>query len=157
MHLPTASLALVLLLGSVAPAAFGQHAHPAAPVDPITAPEAAPATRWKTDAPLREGMGRIRTTVDALGHQAHGHLDPQQVRQLATSIERDIGFIVTNCKLEPRADAALHPILGALARGAQAVKDTPADDTAIPSMRAALGDYARLFDDPGVAGSGRGG
>ena len=137
---------LPLLLALALPAAANDHAHQAG-----TAATASAATqRWNTDAPLREGMGRIRHAVDALQHYEHGHVGPGQAVQLAAGIERDVGFIVANCKLAPRADAALHPILGALMQGAQALKAKPTELVAIPPMRSALHDYARQFDDPGV-------
>lgn len=139
-------LALLPLLAALAlPAMANEHVPPTAAV---TAP--APAQGWKTDAPLREGMGRIRVAVDALQHGEHGYMGPRQVSLLASGIERDVGFIVAHCKLDPSADAALHPILGALMRAAQALKANPTDTAAIPSMRSALHDYARQFDDPGT-------
>jgi len=135
---------LPLLLALAVPAAA--HDHRAGTVATSTA-----AQRWDTDAPLREGMGRIRHAVDALQHYEHGHIGPEQAMQLAAGIERDVGFIVAHCKLEPRADAALHPILGALMHGALALEAKPTELAAIPPMRSALHDYARQFDDPGVS------
>jgi hypothetical protein len=141
------AFSLPLLLALTLPAAARDHAHQAGTA--ATTPAA--AQRWNTDAPLREGMGRIRHAVDALQHYEFGHIGPEQAVQLAAGIERDVGFIVANCKLEPRADAALHPILGALMHGAQALKAKPTELAAIPPMRSALNDYARQFDDPGVS------
>ena len=46
------------------------------------------------------------------------------------------------------ADAALHVVLAGLAQGANALANDPADPGAIQSMRQALADYARFFDDP---------
>ena len=137
---------LPLLLALALPAAAHEHAHRAGTA---VTPTAA-AQRWNTDAPLREGMDRIRHAVDALQHYEHGHIGPEQAVQLAAGIERDVGFVVAHCKLEPRADAALHAILGALIHGAQALKAKPTELAAIPPMRSALHDYARQFDDPGV-------
>jgi hypothetical protein len=140
-------LSLPLLFAFALPAAAQDHAHRG--IDAVAT--SAPAQRWKTDAPLREGMGRIRGAMEGLQHYEHGHMGPEQAAQLASSIERDVNFIVANCKLEPTADAALHPMIGALMKGAQALKATPKDLSAIPPMRGALQDYARQFDDPGFA------
>jgi len=145
------SVALPLLLALAVPVAAQSHAHRG--MGAATAP--APAQRWKTDAALREGMGRIRAAVDGLGHYEHGHIGAEQALKLAASIEHDIGFIVSHCKLEPRADAALHPILGALMHGALALNANPADFATIQPMRDALQDYARTFDDPSVEASTR--
>ena len=140
------TIPLPLLLALATPVAAQDHARHT--VDVANA-AAAPAStqRWKTDAPLREGMGRIRGAVEGLQHYERGHIGPEQATQLASGIERDVNFIVANCKLEPRADAALHPIIGVLMKGAQALKAKPTDLAAIPPMRSALQDYARQFDD----------
>jgi hypothetical protein len=53
-----------------------------------------------------------------------------------------------NCKLDPEPDHALHDILARLMSGARALHAMPADPTPVASMRAALEDYPRLFDDP---------
>jgi hypothetical protein len=145
MRFPTL-LWLPLLLAIAAPTVAQEHAHHA-----NSAASAAPEQRWNTDAPLREGMGRIGQAVDALQHYEHGHMGPEQARALAAGIERDVGFIVAHCTLEPKADAALHPILGAFMQGAQALKAKPTDLSSIPPLRKALQDYARQFDDRGTA------
>jgi len=146
---------LLLLLAALPATALAQHHHEAhAPAAADAAPAAAqPAEgqRWATDANLREGMGRIRSTVDELRHHEMGHMGDERAALLATGITRDIGWIVANCELAPEADAALHPIIGRLAADASALKANPGDTTPIASMRDALADYARLFDDPGNA------
>jgi hypothetical protein len=143
MRSPLLSVSIPLLLALASPVAAQHHAHHA--VD-ATAPPAT-AQRWKTDAPLREGMGRIRGAVEGLQHYEHGHMGPEQATELANGIVRDVNFIVANCKLEPSADAALHPIIGALMKNAQALEAAPTDLSAIPPMRAALQDYARQFGE----------
>ena len=145
--LATLALALAATATATASVQEHEHAHGAASAAVATAP----MQRWETDASLREGMGRIRAAVDGLQHYEHGHIGPQQAMQLADGVQRDVAFIVANCTLEPGADAALHPILGALAQGAQALKAKPTELAAIASMRDALQDYARQFDDPGVS------
>ena len=141
----------VLLIAAAIPVRATGHAH-----DAVAAVATASAPRWPTDAPLRAGMARIRASVDALQHAGHGHLDAGQLTALASSVQREIRFIVANCRLEPRAEAALHPILGTLGEGAQAqaLQSTPPDLSRIPAMRAALRAYARQFDDPGMGGTG---
>lgn len=110
---------------------------------------ATPAQRWATDAPLRAGMREIGAVVEALGHYEAGHMGPDQAVLLAGQVPGHIAGIVANCRLEPEADAALHVVLAGLSRGADALARDPADLAAIQSMRQALADYARLFDDPG--------
>jgi hypothetical protein len=68
--------------------------------------------KWATDEPLRAGMGRIRGLVEPQLGAAHaGKLTPAQYRELATQVENEVGGIVANCKLEPKADAMLHLVI----------------------------------------------
>lgn len=138
----TAMLSLALCVPALALAHTQAH-HAVAATSANT-----PGTRWKTDAALREGMGRIRREVIGLEHYRHGHIGPQQATILAGDIKRDVGFIVSHCTLAPNADHALHPILAGLMRGAQSIKGKSADLSAIAPMRDALDAYATQFDDP---------
>ena len=138
---------LLLLAAMTAPLARAQDGHNHhAPATAVA--QAVPAQRWATDAPLRTGMGRIRTAVDALQHYERGHMGPEQAVALATQIQEQVAYLVANCKLQPQADAALHVIIAELSAGAQALKADPANLAAIPPMREAVADYARSFDDP---------
>lgn len=143
--------ALLLAIACTAawPVLAQHHAHH--PAAAPAAQAAAPVVRYATDAPLRKGMADIRSAVGMLEHAEHGHLDATQVRNLAASIERSIGGIIAECKLAPEADAALHGIIGGLGQGIAALKEHPEDTTPVAGMRAALDDYARMFDDAGVA------
>lgn len=143
------AIALAASLGTLAPQAIAQHSahHPAAAP---AAQAATPAVRYATDAPLRKGMADIRTAVGMLEHAEHGHLDATQVRNLAGNIERSIGTIIAECKLAPEADAALHGVIGGLGQGIAALKEDPSNLAPVAGMRAALADYARMFDDPAV-------
>ena len=146
-------LALPLLLGLACSPAIAQSDHAAAHDGHAATPPAALAQgqRWPADADLRAGMGRIRAAVDELRHYEMGHMGDARAVVLAEGIGSDIGWIVKHCELAPDADAALHPIIGTLAANASALKSNPGDPAPIASMRAALADYGRLFDDPGVA------
>ncbi len=150
--------ALPLLLALACFPAVAQHDHAAAHdghAASTASTSAGPAQgqRWAADANLRAGMGRIRAAVDELRHREMGHMGEARALALAEGIGGDIGWIVAHCELAPDADAALHPVIGALAANASALKSNPADPAPIVSMRAALADYDRLFDDPGVAAS----
>ena len=108
----------------------------------------APANGWATDPPLREGMGRIRLSVDALGHHERGHMGAEQAVEMAANVAMDVDFLIANCKLDPDADAALHGVIAKLLKGAHALRANPADLAAIARMREAMAEYARDFDDP---------
>lgn len=143
---------LGLALMTTAPFAFAQdgneaHAHGH---DAHVAAEAAPApeNRWAVDAPLQAGMGKIRTAVESLAHHEMGHLDKKQVVTLAAEIDAQVQYLIANCKLDPKADAALHGIIGALLAGSASLKDKPDDAAPVATLRAALADYPKFFDDP---------
>lgn len=147
----TAVLLCALLAPAALPAAAQDHAGHHAPPPTATPAKPAPGKRWATDAPLRKGMAEIRAAVDALRHDEHGHLGPAQATTLATTVETQVAYLVANCKLEPQADAALHGIIARLLQGAAALKANPHDTAALATLRQALQDYPRQFDDPGWA------
>ena len=155
LALAAISLALALSPAHAATAhaqdasAAAEHQHEAHAATAASTPE--PGKRWATDAPLREGMGRIRTSVDGLGHSAKGHLSAGQAKDLAAGIEKDVNFLIANCKLEPEADAALHLIIAKLLQGAQAIKADPSDAKGMELLHAAVADYDRSFAEAPVA------
>lgn len=149
------SLALALSPAQAATAhaqeasAPAEHQHEAHAATATSAP--APGERWATDAPLREGMGRIRISVDSLNHSATGHVTAAQAKNVAAGIEKDVNFLIANCKLQPEADAALHLIIAKLLQGAQAIKADPADAKGLELLHAAVADYDRGFDEGKLA------
>lgn len=125
------------------PAAHAQHAHDAAP--PV-APAA--GQRWATDAPLQDGMGRIRQAVTMLEHLEMGHVDPKQAPVFADQIQSAVNDMIAHCKLEPDADAALHGLLVKFIAGAEAVRTGPVTLDTLKPMQDALAQYPTQFDDP---------
>lgn len=114
----------------------------------VTAPAQAPAERWATDAPLREGMAQVRAALDELRHHEMGHMGADQARERAVAIEDAIQSMFAHCKLAPQPDAALHAILVPLLAAAQRLDKDPADKAAVTAMREAVAPYAKQFDDP---------
>lgn len=148
---PTATMIVLPLLlwsamtASLARAQDGHQHHAPTPA----AAAVVPGQRWDTDAPLRTGMRKIRTAVDALQHYEHGHMGPEQAVVLATQVQEQVAYLVANCKLKPQADAALHVIIAELSVGAQALRSSPADTSVIAPMRQAVQRYPQQFNDPG--------
>lgn len=108
----------------------------------------APAQRWATDAPLREGMGRVHTALDELRHYELGHMNQTMALERVTSIEEATRYMFAHCKLAPAADAALHGMLGPLLVATQRLQKDPQDKALVAAMRDAVADYPRYFDDP---------
>jgi len=123
------------------------------------ADHAAPATlqlnagkKWATDEALRKSMDSIRQSIEGSLHQIHeNRLTPAGYGTLARKVDAEVGYIVSNCKLEPRADAQLHLIIADLIAGSEKmagkVKNAKRQDGAVKVI-GALENYAAYFDHP---------
>lgn len=127
-------------------AAHEHHAAPSAATEPATVGQ-----RWIADAPLREGMVRVRSASLALAPLDHGHLDAQQVVAQAGEIRAAVDFMFANCRLAAEPDAALHPLLAQLIGVSQALKDRPSDPAPLADLHAVIARYAQMFDEHGTA------
>lgn len=108
--------------------------------------------KWPTDAPLRQAMTAMRADLAGKLHAIHkGSLAKDDYAALGRAIEGRIGVIVNQCKLEPRADAMLHVVIGELGGAADVMQDKAPGDPAEAAHRAAmtLNDYGRHFAHPG--------
>ena len=109
--------------------------------------------KWATDEALRAGMGRIRSLVEPQLAAAHsGKLSPAQYAALAGQVETEVGGIVANCKLEPKADAVLHIVIGEIGAGTDAMAGKSAQQRpqqGLVQVAKAVNDYAGHFDHPG--------
>ena len=145
-----AAAALAAALGAPAFAQTAMHAHGVAAPHQLSLNQ---GHKWATDEPLRAGMGRIRGLVEPQLQAAHaGKLTPAQYRELATQVETEVGGIVANCKLEPKADAVLHLVIADIAAGTDAMsgkdpKSRPA--FGLVQVAQAVNQYGSHFDHPG--------
>ncbi len=117
------------------------HAHAAVDAD-VPVPDG--HEPWAPDAPLIEGMSRVRAAVTAL----EAAPDPAAAAGQVAEVDEAIGYIFANCRLDPEPDAALHGVLARLMAASQALQADPADASAVASMRGAVANYEALFDDP---------
>lgn len=111
--------------------------------------------KWRTDEPLRAGMGAVHAAF-AAEHAAidAGSASDAQYDALAGRIDSEVQGIVRNCKLPPAADANLHYIIADLMRGVHEMRGgdparTRHDGAAL--VHGALDAYGRFFDDPAFA------
>lgn len=102
---------------------------------------------WQPDAPLIEGMTRVRAAVGAL-EQADAQLDDAGVLAQAAEVDAAIDYMFENCSLPTEPDVALHAVLARLMAGSQALQADPADLAPAHDMAAAVENYEALFDDP---------
>jgi hypothetical protein len=109
--------------------------------------------KWPTDKPLRDGMDRIRKLVEPQLALAHaGKLGAGQYQALARQIESEVGGIVANCKLEPKADAMLHLVIADIGAGTDAMAGKNAKVPAAQGLLAvaqAVNAYGGHFAHPG--------
>lgn len=105
---------------------------------------------WDTDAALRTGMQRIRDAAGrVLAAPAAGPISKDDAKQFSTTVQESVEYLVKNCKLEPKADAALHVLITDLMTGAASLVENPASAEAVGSIRRALERYPEHFDHPG--------
>lgn len=100
--------------------------------------------RWTPDAPLLEGMSRIRAAVAGLEHAAGA----EAVAAHAVEIDASVEDIFANCRLDPEPDIALHAILAQLMAATLALQADPGDLAPVAALHAAVANYEALFDDP---------
>jgi hypothetical protein len=145
-----AAAAMAAALSMPALAQTATHDHSAAAPHQLTLNQ---GRKWATDAPLRAGMERIRGLVEPKLGAAHaGQLTPAQYRELAMQVETEVGGIVANCKLEPKADAMLHLVIADIGAGTDTMagknaKARPA--LGLVQVAQAVNQYGSYFDDPG--------
>ncbi|MER2528949.1 MAG: hypothetical protein ABTR07_13560 [Candidatus Competibacter denitrificans] len=64
----------------------------------------------------------IATTAHLVRSGANPELGVEQGQQLAAGVQEQVSFLITNCKLEPKADAVLHGLIGGLLEGSEKSK-----------------------------------
>lgn len=143
----TAYLILAAGLASFAAQAQQSHDHGHAG-HPAMQLELEHGRTWQTDAPLREGMSRIRQGVMSASQNGKSP-SAAQAGQLVGDIERAVADMVARCRLAPKADANLHILLGRLLSAATKLKANPNAADGLPQMREVLDLYPRYFAHPG--------
>ena len=113
----------------------------------------APPGGWATDAPLREGMARVKAALADLAHHEMGHMPDGMARERASDVRDAVTFMFSHCRLDAQPDAALHRILVPLLAAAERLQADPSDIAAVAAMRAAVAPYGREFDDAAWRGS----
>src|SRR5690606_21855839 len=95
---------------------------------------------WAPDAPLIEGMSRVRTALGALDVQT----DAATVVARANDVDAAVKYMFDNCQLPTEPDVAMHATLARLMAGSQALHANPADTTPVHDMDGAVQNYERL-------------
>lgn len=107
--------------------------------------------KWATDEPLRQGMQRIDALVTPVqAVSAEQSLDPAQAKVIAEGVKGQVTFLVNNCKLEPKADAALHVLIADMLEGSEALSEAAPSGRGIVLIRQALQRYPEYFETAGA-------
>lgn len=139
-----------LIIGLSAPAMPAEsHHHHEAPVGGLQLNH---GKKWETDAPLRQGMAAIQGELAGkLPAIRTGNLSEEAYGALGRAIEAQVGGIVSQCKLEPEADAMLHIVIGQLSQAADVMQGKAKGKPADAAYRAVmtLDSYGKYFNHPG--------
>ena len=107
--------------------------------------------KWATDAALRQSMDDINQAMARALPLIHKkRFSDSDYATLATTINQKVGYAVEHCKLEAKADAMLHLIIGELMAGAEIMEGKTAakrHDGAV-RVRHALESYGKYFQHP---------
>lgn len=152
---PRILVGLILTVGGIALWTFSRHAHNHSEVHDHAQSDATALAldngkRWETDQPLRTGMERIRDAASpVLAAHARGSVTPDEAKGLSASIQENVNYLMQNCKLEPKADAALHVLITDLLMGAGLLVENPQSKEGATLIVDALRHYPEYFNDPG--------
>lgn len=108
--------------------------------------------KWATDEALRQHMTALREAFAQQLEAIHkGRLDGAGYKALGERIDAAVTQMVAQCKLEPKADAMLHIVIGDLLGAADVLVGKAPGKPAAAAHRAvmALNAYGRHFDHPG--------
>jgi hypothetical protein len=107
--------------------------------------------KWATDAALRQSMDDINQAMARALPLIHKkRFSDSDYATLATTINQKVGYAVEHCKLEAKADAMLHLVIGELIAGAEIMEGMTAatrHDGAV-RVRHALESYGEYFQHP---------
>lgn len=130
-------------------AAEDHHGHGAAPHKM----ELNAGKKWTTDDPLRQGMNAINFSAAAMLPAAHaGKATNANYDAFGKEVTAQVTYIVQNCKLDPKADAQLHTIIGDIMAGvemAEGKQQGKKRSTGVVKVAQTLNTYGKYFDHPG--------
>lgn len=108
--------------------------------------------KWTTDTPLRQGMNAIRGAAATALPAAHaGKARNADYDAFGKEVSEQVTYIVQNCKLDPKADAQLHIIIGDIMAGvemAEGKQQGKKRSTGVVKVVQALNAYGKYFDHP---------
>ena len=120
------------------------HGHDTAHAAGVDFPVPDDHVQWEPDAPLIEGMSRVRAAIGGLEQAS----DEATVLAGAAEVDAAVEYMFENCSLPVEPDVALHAVLARLMAGTQALQADPSDAAPVHDLHGAVANYEALFDDP---------
>lgn len=109
--------------------------------------------KWVTDDALRKGMTSLRTSIATALPAAHtGKATAADYEALGKEMGAQVGYIVQNCKLEPKADAQLHILIEQIVGAIDTVEGKGREKKralGVVHAAQALNTYGKYFDHAG--------
>ena len=150
MKIPMLLLLAATLAAPLATLAAAPHDHDNAAPQKM---ELNAGKKWATDAPLRQAMAAIRSSVNQTLPAAHaGKATPADYDAFGKEVTAQVTYIVENCKLDPKADAQLHIVIGDIMSGVEAAQGKPTDAeraSGVVKIAQAINTYGKHFDHAG--------
>lgn len=150
--LPLAAAVLVAALASGQPVmAAEEHHHHGESSAAEQKLELNAGKKWATDAALRQSMDGINQAMARALPLIHkDRFSDSDYTALATTINQKVGYAIEYCKLEAKADAMLHLVIGELTGGAEIMegKTAAARHDGAVRIRQALESYGKYFQHP---------
>lgn len=150
--LPLAAAALVAALASGhAVIAAEEHHHHEAQSAAGQKLELNAGKKWATDAALRQAMDAINQAMaKALPLIHQDRFSDADYAALAGNINQKLGYALEHCKLDAKADAMLHLVIGELIAGTEIMegKTAAARHDGAVRVRQALQSYGKYFQHP---------
>jgi hypothetical protein len=105
--------------------------------------------KWTTDQSLRGGMQQIAALIAPLTDIDDSEpLDPEQAAKIAFGVREQVNDLISNCKLDPKADAALHVLIADMFAGADVLMQPAPSMEGVRIIREALELYPQYFEHP---------
>ncbi len=109
--------------------------------------------KWATDEPLRTAMSTLRQSLTGTLDQVHsGKETSASFDASAKEVTAQVSYMVANCKLEPKADAQLHILIGEMMKGAEVMEGKQPrvqKTTGLLAVARAVNAYGEHFSHPG--------
>lgn len=109
--------------------------------------------KWATDDALRQGMSSIRKSIAVSLPAAHaGKMSAAEYDALGKELGAQVAYIVQNCKLDPKADAQLHIVVGDIVNGIDTLEGKEQNKNralGVVKVAQALNSYGKHFGHTG--------